>query len=330
MEDDIWIATATAELDPLGSNTGAYNPYFNLITDPDEGNSAMMPYPSFSDLRHLGMTYSIDGISVPRDYFISTVEAHFHGSLGLALLEMSARASRPRLLESRVYYPSGQLEGKYAPADVRLAVAMAFEYHGTLERDWLVTDNWSAALNILGGTLPIIDPQSTGFKDWQQTAIADALKEAKALSDPTKGDNQRKCNEALNKLTNGKISSLNSLVSQYIASGAGQNISDGRKVSAGSYGTDSPTVPAFVLGVGTSNATTYINSKFFNFTGFGAAQARALVLLHEAVHQFGGLRDVDFDPRANKEQDIGSRNITNALIDNCAPALRQTLRGLHL
>jgi hypothetical protein len=151
-----------AELDPLGSNTGTYNPYFNLITDPDEGNNAIMPYPSFSDLRHLGMTYSIDGISVPRDYFISTVEAHFHGSLGFALLEMSARASRPRLLESRGYYPSGQLEGNYAPADARLAVAMAFEYHGTLERDWLVTDNsLSATLNILGTTQPLIDPQDT-------------------------------------------------------------------------------------------------------------------------------------------------------------------------
>jgi hypothetical protein len=150
------------------------------------------------------------------------------------------------------------------------------------------------------------------------------------MSDPTKGKNQKKCDEALKKLSNGKISSLNSLVSQYITSGAGQNIFDGSKVSAGNFGTDNPTVPAFVLGLGTANATTYLNSKFFNFTAFGGDQAKAIVLLHEAVHHFGGLRDVDFDPRQKPDQITGSRNITNAIIDNCYPALRETFRGLQL
>jgi hypothetical protein len=34
--------------------------------------------------------------------------------------------------------------------------------HGSLVRNWLVTDSsWSGILNILGGTLPIIDPQNS-------------------------------------------------------------------------------------------------------------------------------------------------------------------------
>jgi hypothetical protein len=53
----------------------------------------MMPYPSFSDPRHLGTTYSIDGIIVLKDSFMSDVEAHFPDGLGFALMQMSARAS---------------------------------------------------------------------------------------------------------------------------------------------------------------------------------------------------------------------------------------------
>lgn len=139
-------------------------------------------------------------------------------------------------------------------------------------------------------------PQNSGFKQSEGKSVDEALELAIAMSDATKGKNQKKCDEALNKWSNGKISSLNSLVKQYRVSGAGQRIFDGRKTSAGKFGTDNPTVPAFVLGVGTLNAATYLNSKFFNFTAFGGAQAKAIVLLHEAVHQFGGLRDEDFDP----------------------------------
>jgi hypothetical protein len=121
-----------------------------------------MPYPSFSDLRHLGMTYSIDGISVPRDYFISTVEAHFHGSLGFALLEMSARASRGTFSHWSVRNRAGRDIGMtFEPGDGNTAATYAYEVHGSLVRNWLVTDSsWSGILNILGGTLPIIDPQN--------------------------------------------------------------------------------------------------------------------------------------------------------------------------
>jgi hypothetical protein len=171
-------------------------------------------------------------------------------------------------------------------------------------------------------------PQNTGFKKDEQSTVDNAQKLALELSDPTNG--KKKCDEALKKLSNGKISSLNSLVKQYITSGTGQNIFDGRKVSAGSYGINNTSVPGFVLGTGTSKATTYLNSGFFNFIGFGGAQAKAIVLLHEAVHHFGGLRDTDFDPGKKPNQGTGSRNITNAIIDNCYPALKETFKGLHL
>jgi hypothetical protein len=290
----------------------------------------MMPYPSFSDPRHLGMTYSIDGIMVPRDYFISTVEAHFHGSLGFALLEMSAQASRPRLLESRVYYPSGQLEGKYAPADARLAVAMAFEYHGTLERDWLVTDNWSAALNILGGTQPLIDPQNS-LTTRQTTFVQNGIHRASAL-----GNNHR-CREFINAIlqraasviearwwaTSEKYVSTNGVfggVGITTALSSYQHALDQGWITASgdsgdhqgsiTYGTTRPA----------SHYSVSWNNEFFNLSQDEAG----LNSLHEALHQFPGFDDqtlasaasyVDSHGRSQNSYDPGVNGITSASQD---------------
>jgi YD repeat-containing protein len=172
--------------------------------------------------------------------------------------------------------------------------------------------------------------QNVSFTGDKLKNVDDALALAKKMTDATRGKDAKKCDEALNTVSGGKIPSLNALVNQYVASGAGQNIYDGRKISIGNYGTDSPTVPAFVTGTGTANANTYLNSKFFDFTGLGSETARAVVLLHEAVHHFGGLRDVNFDPSKKPNQSKGSHNITNAIIDNCYPALRILFKDLNL
>ena len=78
-----------SELDPLNANMGRYNPYLNPLTDPDEGHNSWMPYPSFSDPRHLGTAYSAYGMTVTADFFMSFVESGLVGGR-LGLVERSA------------------------------------------------------------------------------------------------------------------------------------------------------------------------------------------------------------------------------------------------
>ncbi len=64
---------------------------------------------------------------------------------------------------------------------------------------------------------------------------------------------------------------------------------------------------------GRSEKTTFLNDYFFNpkATAFDTQQ-RALILLHEAVHQFGDKSDSDFR---------GSSKLTNHIAEKCFPAL---------
>jgi hypothetical protein len=56
------IEGKSSELDPFGADSGTTNPYLITPNLPDEGgNNAIMAYPSFGDLRHLGMSYSFAG-----------------------------------------------------------------------------------------------------------------------------------------------------------------------------------------------------------------------------------------------------------------------------
>jgi hypothetical protein len=47
-------------------------------------------------------------------------------------------------------------------------------------------------------------------------------------------------------------------------------------------------------------------------------QAQAVMLLHEAVHEFGDLSDSDFDTRPNAGD--GSHHLTNLIAKACFPA----------
>jgi hypothetical protein len=63
---------------------------------------------------------------------------------------------------------------------------------------------------------------------------------------------------------------------------------------------------------------TFLGDYFFNPTSINSmSQQRALILLHEAVHQFGGKGDPDFG---------GSKNLSNIIAEKCFPALK----SLHL
>jgi YD repeat-containing protein len=173
---------------------------------------------------------------------------------------------------------------------------------------------------------------TTQFKGDKLKNIDDALKLAKEMTDASKGKDQKKCDESLKTLSGGKIPSLNALVSQYVTSGAAANLFDGRKIDlGGDIGADNASIPAFVTGTGSAAATTYLNSQFFNFSGIQSERARAIVLLHEAVHHFGKMDDVDFDKGSKKpDQMRGSLAISSAIIDACFPILKVLFSGLYL
>ncbi len=122
------------------------------------------------------------------------------------------------------------------------------------------------------------------------------------------------------------ITSLNALVSQYKTAGAGANIFDGQKTSH-PYAKN-PAIGAWVTGTGSKNPKTYVGKPFFKASGgTDFDQERAVIIIHEAIHHFGGLHDVDFDKK-NKNQITGSNNITNRIIEKCAPLLKNKPRAI--
>jgi YD repeat-containing protein len=152
---------------------------------------------------------------------------------------------------------------------------------------------------------PTPTPQNVLISGFNLTQANRAIKDALDLL--TK---KPECNEALNNVYN--ISSLKDLVAQYRTTGSNANIFRGKGPE-----------PAIVRGTAltattldTSTAKTYLNDKFFNASGGSDFYTeRAIVIIHEAVHQFGGLRDIRF----GKTQEEGSANLTKLLLEKCAP-----------
>ncbi|MDT4956165.1 MAG: hypothetical protein QOJ02_4303, partial [Acidobacteriota bacterium] len=256
---------------------------------PEEPVGSLLPYPMMRDPSHPGVTYAIDGIPVSVDSFMSAVESSFPSRFDL--LEMSARASRPRLLGSRVYDPAGRLVGQYAPADAGRAVAMAFEYNGTLERDWLVTDNWTAALNFLNFTEQPIAPQNPypGFDRGKLGDVNKALdKGAKLLknSDCQKGLAQAGIN----------VSDLLNAFGSLKARPASDPSSRGYNIFYAEKSTD-PQVQQFMQTEKGKGAGGFIfgqdvmlRDTFFYARGgakIAGGVAQALALIHEAIHLTG-------------------------------------------
>jgi YD repeat-containing protein len=83
-----------AELDPLGANAGLTNGYVESI--PDQGSLA--PYPTAVSGTDIGRAYSWDGIPMPVDQFMETINHLFHGRFGIA--QALARSSS-RIVGSR-------------------------------------------------------------------------------------------------------------------------------------------------------------------------------------------------------------------------------------
>jgi YD repeat-containing protein len=73
-------AIQSSELDPVGADSGLTDGSSQSI--PDEGSLA--PYGSFSSSSNLFSTYSWDGIRMPVDEFMQTINQLFHGRFGVA------------------------------------------------------------------------------------------------------------------------------------------------------------------------------------------------------------------------------------------------------
>lgn len=132
------------------------------------------------------------------------------------------------------------------------------------------------------------------------------------------------------------IESLSALVRQYST----ENLYDARnsylvfKDNDGIWGTvanyaqeKKENVGAFVLnGLGPNNSNvTFLSYRFFDPKDVNSDGAkwpgatRAIMLIHEAVHQFGGKGDNDFG---------GSKALSNLIVDKCFPALKGQLGGV--
>jgi hypothetical protein len=110
------------------------------------------------------------------------------------------------------------------------------------------------------------------------------------------------------------IKSLAALVNQM---GANVNVFDGRKST---YPMGKQTVSQF-LAQGTAGAVaftdvqlTFLGNYFWNPTSIDSMpQQRALMLLHESVHEFGGKTDDSFG---------GSAKLSEIIAEKCFPALK--------
>ena len=150
----------------------------------------------------------------------------------------------------------------------------------------------------------------------------DALKIAK------KALERKECDEALKAAgNNGAIPSLSALVNQLSING---NVFDGRsstlslpptkddpnRTIASHFKANRSSIGAEVFGsgvTGRSGKTTFLNNYFFNPEGSHFYdQQRALILIHEAVHQFGNKGDEVYG---------GSGKLTQKIAEKCFPAL---------
>ena len=335
--DDTGTLLGREELDPLGANVGWQNPYTSGSgggggSGDCEGSHFQTPRPAANDVD--GSCY-LNGTAAPCGTVMDMLN---HGAGTQVDLDKTDAWGRARNLSKKTAAKVeiggnfGKTKGLFKnPREKELSDRLSADSstassddddkknpesnNNRKARSFSVNVPAPAELKIEAGDLPRLS--HTPSFDWD--TVRKAVEKAIKITDPKK---HSKCDQALNTLSNGKITSLNALVSQYLNGTSLQHISDGRSTDAPGYGTDNPTVPAFVLGVGTSGANTYINSLFLNVPNDkNPAMLRAIAMIHEAVHQFGGMHDSDFD---------GSPNLTRAILDGCFPIGTSLFRGITL
>jgi hypothetical protein len=112
-------------------------------------------------------------------------------------------------------------------------------------------------------------------------------------------------------LFDGRISTLTGPIGK---NGATQSIADYFKENKKDVG-----AAVFGNNVTKRGSVTFLGDYFFNPPIENIAQQRAIMLLHEVVHQIGAKGDAVFG---------GSKALSGLIIDNCFPVLKGKLGGV--
>jgi hypothetical protein len=179
--------------------------------------------------------------------------------------------------------------------------------------------HWEQRLFNFGGS------QYASFSKSDLKIVKDSLRFAQELT------NNKECDEALK--ADG-VPSLAALLKDLNPSGPGANVFDGRSSTLAITDKGKPTTVAQYakdnresVGAFVPDSTgpaggkvTFLNDRFFNpkFTAWIGHQ-RAIILLHEAVHQIAGKSDADFK---------GSKALSEKIIQGCYPILKGKLGGV--
>jgi YD repeat-containing protein len=318
-----------AELEPMGMNAGA----FHLIAPPPPQHPPLVEartYPGFADMV-LGSQCRVDGIDMPCS--MASGEA-------TALCPPSGCRSL-NLKTNRVEYYHAYADGNEG------YLAVNAEYTGNGEV-WTPDDSSVLINQTLAGTQDSSVTVGSGVRSFLAHTSGGGLsqnsypflgnnpfpqitgsnlKEANAALEMAK-DVAKKGSDCDHALKDAGIPSLTALIEQMTING---NVFDGRSSTIGlpppKMG-PRPTVEshlqenrdkigAEVIGsflTGRHGNTTFLNHYFFDpsFPGF-STQQRALILLHEVVHQFGNKSDLDFG---------SSSRLTDRIAEKCFPGLK--------
>lgn len=311
----------TAEYDAMGRNVADPGPYITLDSAPTDDGPGINLFGNGEGYRPGRRTITINGWPIPESEF-SDRFSMFAFNFVFAAARMSTyevgrwyRTTTTPGIGTGVRFSDEDDSGSWAP----------IEEPSVETRLLSIVYNTSWSFTTLTMPQIVVDPDLRPFEEkWKKGSVKTALDQA------IKATEKKKCDEALKEHG---IPSLRALVSRYLEAGGWENhIFDGRNKeirtlgSTGfiSLGKDPRSVPAFVVGRGTQNARTGLNSQFFNITTL-PSMARAIILLHEAVHHFGNKADTDFG-RTSSE---GSQKITKAIVENCFPVAKDLIKELQ-
>ncbi|MDX6610933.1 MAG: hypothetical protein QOD75_119 [Blastocatellia bacterium] len=159
---------SSAELDPASSDAGLYSPYDLIVPYPSsEAGESLLPYGSFGSPQQHGVTYSRDGIPVPRDYMMGIMNNFVSGGFSMAY-GMAADSAR--------------VVG-YRKTGIRLGRAFELNYDANGQ---MTSEHWESVNVNLGGPTTIttlyassssfwtsITPQDTGSRRFTGDEVKD-------------------------------------------------------------------------------------------------------------------------------------------------------------
>ena len=278
-----------AELDPLGADSGTSNAYL-IDPNPPSDTTSLLPYPSFSDPRHPGKTYTVDGIRVPADYFMIRAE-----SLSTGGVEISANGTSSSAAANLGARPIYGRFGTQASSD-----GITTTWNWTTEITGYVSDGM-----MTGGLTPQVTPEIRGTKD------KDAIRDFGSAFGETV---DRLDNPDCANLFGGKEAALKALFGatySYRDLGAAKYDPETQAVSVIGAATESKTNPPSVY---INSSGPFRNTSILVFTSSGAqhrtldfetglrgAQFGALLLLHELGHLTGVFKADAHDAKLNRE-----------------------------